>query len=199
MGVCNDGDIVRVTAKFLFHGTEDYSNVYHAQCALTGAASDASVHAAIAAKLDSQYDYVVPFQSLAFDYTTIETWNVTQDRPMVEAAWPSLTAGEATGDALPAQCAALTLFGTNTARSQGRKFLAGFMESMSDSGGEILGTLLTALAQYASGLIVPMTITEGEMQFGNWSVDLARFADWASSKIGTVWRTQRRRVLGIGD
>src|SRR3989304_4991246 len=116
-------DIIRVTARMLHAGTSAVQNQYHFRYGGAGSAEDSAIQTAIAERIDEAYTPLVPFQQDNFQYDDIQIWNVTQDRPMITQDWPILTLGTGNGAMLPLQIACLVLFRTNTARSQGRKYL----------------------------------------------------------------------------
>jgi hypothetical protein len=198
MGVCQDGDIVRVTAKFVYQDLDEFMCVFHMKLTLTGGASDGDVHDAIAVQLDDGWANLVTSMNQGVDFTTIETWNVTQDRPMWADEWPTLTSATGAADMLPTQCAALSLFDTQVARSQGRKFLPGFTEGINEAGGDLTSTVIAAITSWAAEIMLGISITEGTGEFGNWNKTLSRFADWVYHHVSPILRTQRRRVRGVG-
>jgi hypothetical protein len=202
MGTCADSDIVRVTAKMSYStGAGQVQNVYHCILYLpTGPAADSVVHDAIAGALDTAYTYLNTQIRNSLLYDTIETWNVTQDRPMVEADWPVLAAGEASADDPGApQVAPLVKFTTPAARSQGRKFLPPVIETAINNFGTVTSTLQGFMASYALELLGYIPITDfGTLQFGNYSKTYSRFAPWVNAIVSVIARTQRRRVRGVG-
>jgi len=198
MPTCVDGDIIRVTAKLAWSsGTNDIQNVYHLQHS-GDTADDEDVHAAIANVLDDAYTYFNEYVPSLTSYETIETWNVTQDRPMVEDGWPVLDAGTGAGDQLPSQVAPLVLFNTATARSQGRKFLPSPIET-AQAGSVLVAGILSEIADYTVELLDGVDGGTWTLSFGNYNVNLSRFAPWISAVVKTILRTQRRRTFGVGS
>jgi hypothetical protein len=197
MGVVNNNDIMRVTAKTTIP-PDDFQNVYHARYLGASGQSDAVAWLAIANVLEAAYTELLPGVTNQLDFDTIEVWNVTQDRPMIEASWPTLTSGSSVGEPLPFQCAACVLFPTATARSQGRKFFPGFTES--ETGGDSLwdAAALVDLVAAAAELLGTFTMGAGNFSFGNYNEDLVRFAQWISAIVQAVIKTQRRRSPGVG-
>lgn len=198
MGSCVTGDILRVTAKLAYNsGVDDIQNVYHLQ--YVGATeTDAVVHAAIATVLNTAYGEIIVRIPSTTTFESIETWNVTQDRPMVEDDWPTLTVGQTASDPLPAQCSCLVLFDTNAPRSQGRKYLPFFTEGLSTAG-ILSGATLNDVADYIAVLLSEVDGGTWAAIFGNWSPTLERFAAWISGAAQAIVRTQRRRVRGVGS
>jgi hypothetical protein len=201
MSACADGDVIRVTAKMSYDaGTAAVQNVYHFVCTFDADQSDSAVHYTLASTLESAYTYLLPFLRSTLKFDTIQTWNETQDRPMIEDAWPTLVDGDETSiDAYAAQAAPLVLFGTNAARSQGRKYLPPVIESAVSDYGTLSSTIQTAITNYAGVLLTQASVSLfNYLNAGNYNKTLSRFAPWLSALISATIRTQRRRVRGVG-
>lgn len=200
MAFTNDGDILRVTAKMSFNsGAAQVQNVYHTQCIFTTAQTDAATHVGVEQALNDAYTNLIARLPDTLDFDTIETWNLTQDRPMIEDTWPSLVAGTNGGQMCPPQTAPLVLFTTAVARSQGRKYLPPSNEGNVLGGGLIDSLLEASMVDYAADMLIGWTISSGNYGvWGNWNVALARFAVWKAAIIKDRLRTQRRRVPGVG-
>jgi hypothetical protein len=201
MGIVYDGDIIRVTANMSWNaGADQVVNTYHTKANLfSGNYSDASVHTAIADALDTAYTALNTWISSAVTYDSIETWNLTQDRPMGVTAWPTLTTGDATGEMYAAQCAPLLLMYTLAPRSQGRKYLPPTTESFVSLGGTLNAAILAGIAAFGAALLDGWEITPlNAGAWGNWNKVLVRFAEWVAGVVETRLRTQRRRVEGVG-
>jgi hypothetical protein len=197
MGVVNIGDIIRATCKCeAGAGKEDVQNVYHLMMA-GGMAEDSEVHEYIAAALDTAYTNIADEIPDDVSFTSIQTWNVTQDRPMLESAWPVLTVGGAGADQTPYPVAPLVLFPTGAARSQGRKFLPPFSEG-GMTNGLLTAGVMTKLAGYAADILSNVVGPDWLAIFGNWSPSKARFADWVGAILTDILATQRRRRRGRG-
>lgn len=194
-----NGDIIRVTCKLAHNsGVDDIQNVYHYKAVLGTPASDLLIHNTIAANMELAYTEINTRIPNTTTYTTIESWNVTQDAPMVEAAWPTLTAGTGTGEFMPAQCAPLCLFSTATARSQGRKYLP-FLREADMNGGILSAATLADIADMIAILLAVLDPGDGNLYIGNWRKTPARFAQWVAGEVQSIVRTQRRRVRGVGS
>lgn len=197
MGVVNNGDVLRVAAKMTCV-SGDVQNVYHYRFTGTNGADALTVLGDIAEGLEVAYGEIQPALHSSLTFDSIDGYNVTRDEPMGTVDWPDLTVGGASGQPLPPQVSALCLFGTGTARSQGRKFLPPMTESETDGNGAItLGTLGSILG-YAETLLDLITVAHGYVQAGNWNQALARFAPWVTAQAVDHFRTQRRRVSGRG-
>lgn len=194
----SNGDVARVTAKMSFQG-EDQQNVYYVSNIGAGAISDAAAVTEIAARVDFMHAALVPQQHEDLDYDSIEVFNITTDAPMGEVPWPTLTNGDINlQDPLPSQVCGLVLFPTNVARSQGRKFIGGLIEGDS-SNGVPDNDIITAMGTYATRLLTAWLVGTGAFKFGNYNSTLARFAEWTSSLVRDVFRTQRRRAKLTGS
>lgn len=192
------GDIIRVTAKMQWN-EEDIQNVYHLEAQSATSDSDLTVLGEIADTLDSAYDYLDTAIPNDVTFDSIVGYNLTQERYMGEVSWPTLTAGSNVGDPLPPQTAPLVRFGTDTLGSQGRKFFPPMTDADLDSDGTISSAVATALGNVATILLAGVDSGTWTMKFGNWNVDLARFATWVSAFVNAYYATQRRRRPGVGS
>lgn len=193
------GDIVRVTAKFSW-GSDENLNVFHVKNNGSSGVDDAAFMTAVAAWLDGTWQLINTHLASGMSYVSIEGYNVTQDAPIDEVAWPTLTAGAQTTDSAYAlQTAALVKFGTQVAKSQGRKFIAGLTEAGVQGAGLLNSTVASALIGFAGRLITGFTASGEQFDFGNWNDTLSRFALWTYSEIGNYLATQRRRKAGVGS
>lgn len=200
MGTVVDNDIIRITCKMSYNsGVDDIRNVYHTRSQGTLSQDDETVHDGLADALDDAYTEVNSMFATAIRYDTIETWNVTQDRPMFEKAWPTLTTGANGTTSAPAQVAPLVLFNTNTARSQGRKYLPFPCQDQLTGIGLLDAGSLADMANFLAAILTGWAGGLQSGEFGNWNKVYNRFAPWVSGLIAGVLRTQRRRVRGVGS
>ena len=191
------GDVLRITAKMSLAGGA-IQNVYHVlNFALPE--DDSVVFDALAAELDDAYSEYTAYDPDAHLYDTIQMWNVTQDAPIDEQEWPVLTAGGSASDVAPLQLCGLVLFSTATARSQGRKYYGPFTEAAQSSAGYILAGVVYDLGLIAAHFLTATVAGDAQFAWGNWNNDLGRFASWQSATVQPLFRTQRRRVPGVGS
>ena len=192
------GDVVRVTAKMVV-ASEDVVNVYHWQNAGAATVSDAAVHAALASAIDTAMTYLLTWIPDTETFTTIESFNVSADAPMVEAPWPTLTVGGAILDRMPSQVAALLTFPTGTARSLGKKYLGVFSEGANDAFGQPTAALQAALASYVAEILTTVVVSGEDFVVGHYRYATFLFIRWLSGIVELVWSTQRRRKKGSGS
>jgi hypothetical protein len=200
-GLVNTFDVIRVTCKMTVNsGASDVQNVFYTECLLSSDQLDEDVHDAIASALDTAYTAMLTRFPGDLDFNTIETWNVTQDRPMVEDVWPVITSGTGAGECEPPQTAPLVLFNTQVARSQGRKFLPPLTEGNVGALGELAAGSKTDLVSWAAAILAGWAIDAYNGGFfGNWNDTLSRFAPWYSAIVNFFLATQRRRHLLVGS
>jgi len=196
MTVVNN-DVLRVTCK-MRQNTKDVLNVYHIKALETGDLSHAAVMVEVANRMDAVYDEIIAQITNNLTFGSIEVWNVTQDRPVGEASWPTQTTGEGEGDPLPEATSFCMLFPTETARSQGRKFIGGIGEGANDGDGTPVALLMTNAIDFIATLLGTWLIGDGEFVFGNYNTLLERFARWIEGFAVDIWRTQRRRYRDTG-
>jgi len=193
-----NGDVVRVTAK-LSHGVNDLRNVYHVLYSGTAPVEDEFFVADTADKLDNAYLEIVSIFPTGVQFDTIEFFNITQDRPVDEVVWPTMTEGDGTGTNAAYQLAALVNFGVDAPRSSGRKYLGTLAGTVVGSGGTILAPHITELGLYAAELLADWFFENGIAQFGVFSKLYNRFAPYVTAGLDVLARTQRRRVSGVGS
>jgi hypothetical protein len=149
MAVVNDNDILRVTAKM--HGIESgaVENVYTFRWNGIFPAADADVMLHVATYVDTVYSAAAAVIDGNTAFDTIECFNVTQDRPMPIAAWPTMTAGTGAGANSPEGNAAFLFFRTGQPRVIARKWI-GLLPVGALTNGVInvtpLGTLVSAFS-----------------------------------------------------
>jgi hypothetical protein len=194
-----DGNILRVVCK-MSYGVNDIQNTFHFK--YSGLSQNPLVVGAdIEDFMDAAYDELDDMYTNLMTFDSITIYNVSKDEFISDNAWPSLTAGTGTGgQTLPTQSAPLVLFPSDTIRSQGRKYLPPVMETLSDEAGTLTASAITAIAAWAADMLAGAVVgAGGYITAGNWNDDLARFAQWVSSSIQNIIRTQRRRVRGVGS
>lgn len=198
MGYVDPGDVVRLTAKMLVAG-EDIVNVYWFRHDGSTDVLDTIVHEFLAIHVDVAMNNLVAYLTSSLAFTTIETFNVTKDLPMVEAPWPSQTGGANASDRFPSQVAALVTFPTAAARSLGKKYLGVFGEDTNDNFGQPSSVLQGALADYVVDILTAISIVGENFVIGHYRTATGVFIDWVSGIVETVWATQRRRKKGSGS
>lgn len=198
MPLVQPNDVMKVTAQFTWDDTDIFQNVYHIQLTSLIAEDDADVVTQIAVWLDTAYTEFNWAVSTKLDYDQIEVYNVTQDRPMMTVPWPVLVQGAEVADPLPTQCAALVSFPTGVKRRVGKKYLAGMGEPYSIDGGKLAQALKDSLADFAVYMITTWAGGGMSLEAGVWNGLLMTFTQYASGLIDDLFRTQRRRVQGVG-
>lgn len=193
----NNGDIIRVVVNGTVDG-KNIQNTYHVQLEGPGSLADSAVKAAIQTKISDMYADVAADTSADLVYGLIELYNLTQDIPMASGVME--TRGQPTNidGRLPPATSGLVVFDTLAPRSQGRKYLAGFVENASAADGSPDNDVLTAMAAYAAEAIASWIVGSFTLQFGNWNPTLLRFAEWVGAAVVGEWRTQRRRYVSRG-
>jgi len=199
MGSTQIDDVVKVTASFQWDDTEEFQNVFHVSHKGTAGVSDNLFHAEVEDWLESAYTTLLAYLSTKLDFASITTYNVTQDRPMYQTAWPTLTQGSDAGDPLPTQCAALVSMPTGVKKVVGKKYVPGATETNSISGGSLSAAFKTALANFAAVIIADWVSGVITVRAGTYNTITAVFNDVVSALIDDLFRTQRRRVQGVGQ
>lgn len=191
------GDVLRITAKMSLAGG-DLQNVFHVFN--YGAGEDnATVFAALAALVDDAYDLIADEFDTSLQFETIHIVNLTAEELVGEEAWPTLTAGLDTSGILPQQLAPLVLFSTSTLRSQGRKYLPATAYNTLTNTGVLFGTTYTSIAFWAASFLAGVTAGSASFVFGNFNTGTGVFSTWIGAIVESIFRTQRRRVPGVGS
>jgi hypothetical protein len=153
----------------------------------------------VANQLEIMYTFLIPQQRLIYSYDQITGKVVKGGTQLLpDTPWPVLTAGASGSDGLPFQVAALILGQTTVSKTQGRKYLAGFLET-NQVDSDINATLLTPLANWAIGYIANWVLFGHTYRFGTFNPLTSTFTDLVSAVVGGVMRTQRRRTKGFGS
>lgn len=191
------GDVLRVIAKMSW-GENDIQNVYHMQVSGTNFGTNANVLSEISDFLDGAYLTFDQGVTDLITYDTIEAYNLTQEEYVGEQAWPTLSVGGLADDPLPPQTCNLVLFGTNTLKSQGRKFLPTVTYSQLDTDGTVSSSWVTIIGNFAAYILLGVDAGDWTAVCGNYRPLTEVFIEWIESTVRDIWATQRRRYFGRG-
>lgn len=191
-------DILQVTPRFLY-APSNMQNDYFVKMVGPAGVPDDVFDTATAVWLEVCYTNLLAKQTQGLGYNDILIRNVTQDTPTRFEPWPTLTAGLSGGDTLPLQVAGLVSFPTTYTKSQVRKYIPGLMEIDSLTGGDLSATLVAALVDYAIDVLAGYLAAGNDVEVGAWNDLLQRFAPIVASSVSGIFRTQRRRVKGVGQ
>lgn len=192
------GDVIRVMVGMDLGG-EKVANVYHFQHTGSVAQSDGDVHAAMQTYIQNAYDGIEGSVSDDLTQDVMDTYNVTQDRPMFTAAWPGTFAGDDTSAPLPYQNSYLLTFPTAVKKSLGKKFVPGVTENSSAGAGIIVGSVISDLVQFGVDLLAGFSVAGQTFKPGNYQILSTTFVEWASAIVEVLISTQRRRKPGVGE
>lgn len=195
----SNNDVIRTTVDMRFNAVNVIQNTFH--CRYTGASgvSEQSVVDAIRVQLEGALWVAIDVDiSTSITFIAYLNFNVTVNAPMPDAVPTLVTAGLHVAEVLPLQVAALLSFPSAVSRSIGRKYIAGYTESATDGGGVITVGASAPLLIAAANLVGSFTILAGNGIFGNFVAIPPTFIAWTSGRLDTLFRTQRRRVPGVG-
>lgn len=151
-------DVIEVIAEMSLFG-QRLLNVYH--LVADQPLDDADALADIGEYMDGLYTEANGVISAALAYTGIICRNLTENSPMGEISWPTLTFGGATGGSeLPTQIAGLVTLPTAVSRRRGRKFVPGMVEAQL-TGGLLESAAVAALADFGAYLLSGQSMTSG--------------------------------------
>jgi hypothetical protein len=198
MATIQDGDILRITCK-MHCGASQFMNVYHMKYTGTAPIDGADATDLINEFIDYAYTFIDQCYDDSFKFDTIEIFDVTQDLPVDEVPWYSLVNGGDNGAMLPYQLSELVVFGTDAPRCSGRKFLPAMLETKALADGVIDSATLATIAGWAANLLAGVVFPDGAGTIGAWSKKYSRFAPFLVAVVDDLFRTQRRRVPGVGS
>lgn len=192
------GDIVRITAKMRWFGTDDVQNVFTYKVLLNATLDDDEFMSVVADVLDSAYNNLLGGQSTQFTYESIDGINLTQDVLLPEVAWPVLTAGASATTIVPQQLAICAFWPTTTPKVRTSTFFGGFVIAAIAALGDITAANVTQVLAAANELSNFDTV-ELDMEKGSLNPITSVFTPSGTPQVPTRWRTQRRRRVGVGS
>lgn len=190
------GDILRVSAIMQNADSGMVANVFHVRVASLASPSlpDDDAKTDVAAYVDGIY---APMNNLIANdirYDTVNVFNVTQNRPLGNEPWPTLTLGANTDEILPSTVAAFIQGNSGYSRTWARKFLGGLTTASNTSNGFIEPATVTALAGWGARWIAGYT--SGAFSVYEPVVYRSVLALWVPVLeviVRDVWATIRRR------
>lgn len=192
------GDIVRITPRFEMY-EEDVQNVYHVKVNAGGDVDDSVFDAGAVAWLETVYNNLNGDISDEMDRLDIVIQNITEGTPARFLQWTTYPTPTDTNTPLPLQCTGLISFPSDTVKSIGRKFIAGWTEADNDDPGIPTSGALSALADVAADIVLGWAAGGQTLIPGNWNDNTSHFAFWMFATVAGFWATQRRRRAGVGS
>lgn len=192
-------DILRIGARQQIHGTDTQMNVFYLRCDEGAAITDTIAESNVAAWVDALYACVVSHIVNSIEFTEIQIFNVTQNRPMVTQSYPTLTFGQLVAYDLPWGVALLQSYETGVVKVNGRKYFGGLSIDDVTDAGYWASTLVTLFACVLLKM-VGSQVSEGNYYTpGTWSRGTALFHPFKAAKTSFVPAYQRRRRPGHGE
>lgn len=195
----NQNDVLEVSARMEFNGTEDIVGVYQFQKTDAVPTADALVVTDILNIMETIYLVLnTGFQLLQL-YRDIRIANKTQATVIGTFGWPTLTAGVNTFDATAPGVCALVNFTTPVPKVNPRKYFGVFTEPNMQVDGTWSGGLITLVGSAVAFLVLPIVEVNGNYQYGYDSPKSGLFESAAALVITDVPAYQRRRKQGRGS
>ena len=203
----NDGDVLRVSARFDGYHDQDIVNVYHFRCDFAAPQADVDVMAGVDTYLTSVYvDFdddlhaqITPVD-LKVDVVVFSggKWVVSQNVGF--SSWGAGINTTGATDPIPPGAAAVAFLQTSLGKHQGRKFFGGFIEAANSPSGavdnSVQGRILTGVAK----LLTPHVISAGNDLI---TCIVANLDGAVRDIIGTAlnghWGYIRNRRPGVGS
>lgn len=195
----NQNDVMEVSARSEWNGVEDTVSVYQLRKTDSGPTDDADVVDDLVTIMELIYNIFLAAQTALLIYRDIRIKNVTQDVLMGVHPWPTITAGVATGGAMPPGNAALVSFDTGKPRVVLRKFLGGLVSTDLDADGTLDTAVVAALLVFGATLVAPLVQTNGTYEYGYLSPKTLQWETPISVVVTDITAYQRRRKQGRGS
>jgi hypothetical protein len=191
-------DIVRITAKMKWFGTDDVVNVFTYKVDQQDLLTDLLFMTDVSEALSLAYAELVDEQSDSFTYESVDGFNITQDILLPDVAWNIITAGTSATNIVPQQLAISAFWPTTRPKTRSQAFFSGFVVGMIDTEGEVTAGGQTAV-QDAADIITRLTTPDIDLVKGSWNSTLSLFTPSGAAQVPARWRTQRRRRIGVGS
>lgn len=193
----NNLDVVRITVNTMYKTSDLFQNVFHVQ--YTGSSmSDVVWRNDMRNHIDAAWEILAGAQSNEINPVDIEFFNITQDVPWTPLPFVTYDGGDGTSETLPLQCCYLQSFGTAVPKSIGKKYLGTATDDGAVDGGQVASPQLATVLSMAAEFLDVIVNTSGTTRYGNWRDAAAVFIPWLVAGVDTLFRTQRRRVQGVG-
>ena len=192
------GDIIRCTQIMTFAGSDEFQSVWYFQHQGSGTVTALVCMAGLEGEIAGWMGFITTDQRNALVYDGVDFYNVTQDEPMGFVADSQGNVGQNANQTLPLQCNALILFDGGVKKSLGKKYLPAYTETANDGEGQITVLALGNLVTFSAAVMSGVTVGGESFQCGHYRKVPDDFITWLTAKIDPQFRTQRRRVLGVG-
>lgn len=194
-----EGEVIEAAARLEFDATEDVVNVYQMQLTSGGPVADADVLNDVVEYLEIAYTLILTLLSVLTTFRDIRVSNVTQQTVLGIVPWDTLSAGDATADALAPGVAGLVSFGTTIPRVSPRKYLGVFTEAHINASGLLGGGWNTQAANYAAQMLGEVVVDGHGYTYGYLSPKTDNFEAAVTALFTNVPAYQRRRKQGRGS
>lgn len=127
MAIIN-GDLLRVGARLLFNGVNDIINVFHVVCQENNAQDFDDLRFDLLEAIEDLFDLIDTNLANNVTFADMSIANLTQEEVYGSSAWPALTAGSNSNDAINPGLGVFTYSPTPIPHVQGRKWFGAFTE-----------------------------------------------------------------------
>lgn len=192
------GDIVRVAAKMVYDGADEFINVYTVEHSGVSAVANSVFLTGMATELGSLYANIAQYVTSDLVPTSFTAYNVTQDAPIGEAAWSVAGGFIESAEPLPTQAAMLVSLATGVKKVIGKKFIPGLTIDDVTGGNVLVAAVQTALANFGAHLLTSFIVGGEDFNHGVQRSVGGAFRGFASAIARSGVFTQRRRRPGEG-
>lgn len=155
-------DVIRISAQQKYGAVDDVVNVFHFIIMGTPTPNtNIDLLDDVAEKLSLAWSNLSSHIPNGLQPTIVEGFNITQDAPLGQIAWPGpYSGGTGVSDAMPQDDCLLVLWGTDVKRRQGRTYLGPFLENV-QSDSLWSSTLTSAVVTWSADLLDETPMSNG--------------------------------------
>lgn len=204
-------DILRCTTKVLSPNNNYSLNVWWFKATGTGSAAEADVSTAAEAAIESFFGTLgtrmkvgTTFPELLLDQVAWEltpappSWKTLQTLTL--QPWGETFNPAGSGEPLPTQDAVLLRMITSLRKHQGRKYFGPFTEAENNAEGLVGAAFIQDIVTVSTNLMTAHSIPNSTMELVFVVPNMSGPATniFNTIIVGNVWRSQRRRQIGVG-
>ena len=192
-----NGEVARVTASFLYKGSDVIQNTWHL-VKVSGANANSDIALAAREHMTVIYNAMQSIISEEMTYDYVDVFLLPTAEALGQFAWITLTVGGATGDVTAPGVSLLSLARTGISRRVGKKYFGAMSES-AITDGVWTGAAVTAVA--AAALLAYQTFTASNsvaLRAIVWDRVNAVARDAETLVVDNIPAYQRRRRQGVG-
>lgn len=198
MALPDVGDVIQLTIEAEHDNSEIINNVYDFKILGGSYSSVAEWQIALLQLTDDILTIVDGLCTALTVWKRIRAKNISTGDPTEHIELGADVPGTVAGDCLPAGVAILTVFRTDRAKTNLRKYIGPTGETLNDADGQWTTAALTGTAAFAALLSAAITTTYAVFEYGHYDQVLLTWHPPLTSYIAAEPAYQRRRRRGVG-